>query len=266
VKKVALIFIGTYKYADFFPKWKEHVDRFFLTKCEKTIFVFTDRSDEDFFNLPDVVVNEVEHLSWPFITLFRFKMMKAISNDLSRFDYVFFLDADLFPTTEIKISEISSQDKSLVGVQHPGNYKILYEKKNNIQKNYEWDPTCKTKGSLAFIKGKISDYGTEFYHQGCFWGGESKAIINLVSTLNRNVDKDLENNVIADWHDESHLNMFFLENQNLLLTIHPGYAMPELVEDHEKKYYKCLDSLPKKMIHLQKDSQYFPRFKGASPE
>ena len=48
MKKVAIAFIGTGKYADFFPKWKIAVDKYFLNNCEKTIFAFTDKIEEEY--------------------------------------------------------------------------------------------------------------------------------------------------------------------------------------------------------------------------
>ena len=42
IMKVAITFIGTNKYLDFFPKYYESVEKYFLPNAEKTFLVFTD--------------------------------------------------------------------------------------------------------------------------------------------------------------------------------------------------------------------------------
>ncbi len=254
-----MIFIGTNEYSNLFPIWKNSVDNFFLNDCEKTIFAFTDRPTENYFKDQNVVVKQVDHLNWPFITLFRFKMMNAISNELSNFDYIFFLDADLFPKSDITLDEVVSKGKDLVGVQHPGNYKWL-----KTRTNPEWDPLDRTPGSTASVGDlKISDFGTEFYHQGCFWGGESSSILDMVAKLDNNVDLDLSNNIVASWHDESHMNRYFWDNISRVNTLSPLYAIPE---DGDWKY-TLFKGMTCKMLHASKSEikKLLPQFKGGTP-
>jgi len=45
----------------------------------------------------------------------------------------------------------------------------------------------------------------------------------MSETLSANVDKDLENGIIARWHDESHMNRYFLDHEPTII-LDPGYC------------------------------------------
>ena len=50
------------------------------------------------------------------------------------------------------------------------------------------------------------------FTQGCLWGGRIPEVFDLMKELDRRTTIDEKNNVIAVWHDESHLNCFYSEN------------------------------------------------------
>jgi len=237
--KIGIIFVGTSKYANFFEGFKKAVDQYFLNDCEKHFFVFTDQPENQLFNLDDVKVTEIEHHGWPWVTLHRFKYMNMVSNDLSAMDYVFFIDADLWPCSDITTEDIINHGKPLIGVQHPGFLGKVG--------TFELD----TRSTANIFDGK---YPLEIYRQGCFWGGKSQHIIDMINELERNVDIDSSNDVTAVWHDESHMNKYFVKNNDLVYTLHPGFATPQEVYEHIKKHFKTM------MVHLHKDLSEFPRF------
>ena len=238
--KIAIIFIGTSKYANFFEGYKNAIDNYFLTEHEKKFFVFTDQPELNVFDSQDIHVTKISHVEWPWITLHRFKFMNSRSDELSKFDYVFFIDADLWPCKKIDDSIIDHKF-DFIGVQHPG----FVDKIGTFETN--------TKSNANVFD---SQYDLSKYRQGCFWGGKSTEIVKMVDKLDKKVDEDTKNDVVAIWHDESHMNKYFLQNNDRVFTLHPGYATPQNGYEDIKSKYETM------MVHLHKDINEFPRFEG----
>jgi len=235
--KVAISFIGTGKYLNFLPKWYEQVKENFLPELEKTFLVFTDGKG-DFPE--DVQVYEQEHLDWPYITLKRFEILQQASNVIRESDWYVFLDADLMPVKPITAEEFFDVSKPYFGVHHPCHF-------------LKMPPHDNPPG--AFDVTKLSKACVEegddlsVYFQGCLWGGRGEEVTSLIAYLSNQVNKDLDNNVIAQWHDESHLNKFFSQNRDKVNVLHPQYAFPEV-------FAQYCDFEPK-MLHLSKDNSQF---------
>ena len=74
--------------------------------------------------------------------------------------------------------------------------------------------------------------------------------LQLQEILEKNVDEDMNNGIIARWHDESHLNWYASRNVRYRL-LNPSYAYPEDVKLPFKEKIKVLDKAKK--IELDKD-------------
>ena len=48
----------------------------------------------------------------------------------------------------------------------------------------------------------------------------------MAECIKKNIDIDLNNNIIAVWHDESHLNRYFIDNKPEI-ELSPSYCYPE---------------------------------------
>jgi hypothetical protein len=234
VMNVAIIFIGTSKYIDFLPLYYEMCEENFLVNTKKTYFVFTDGEIPD--PPENMVVYKQDHLQWPYITLNRFEIINRASVELHEFDWLVFMDADTLVVSKITEEEFFS-DKPLFGVHHPCHY-------------LKMPPHNKPPG--AFETNSIStaytnDYSV--YYQGCFWGGKVPEVIDLIKELEESVKEDLEKEIIAIWHDESHLNRYFAEHKEKVKVFGPEYAYPEIFAPY------C-DFKPK-IVHLAKNDSIY---------
>ena len=236
--KVAITFIGTNKYLDFLPKYYENIEKYFLPNSEKTIFAFTDGELND---TPDnLKVYHQEHLEWPFITLKRFEIINKAREEIDKHDWLVFIDADAIPVVEITEEEFFT-NKPLFGVHHPCHF-LGMEPHTQAPGAYDQNPD-----SEAYVD--TSKGLPEVYYQGCFWGGKVPEVCAMIDELEARVNRDLEKDVVALWHDESQINKYFLERLDMVHTYGPEYAFPEVFKDY------CQFS--PKIVHLAKDNSSY---------
>ena len=236
--KVAITFIGTNKYLDFLPKYYENIEKYFLPNSEKTIFAFTDGELND---TPDnLKVYHQEHLEWPYITLKRFEIINKARKEIDKHDWLVFIDGDALPVNTITEEEFFT-DKPLFGVHHPCHF-LGMEPHTQAPGAYDQNPD-----SEAYVD--TSKGLPEVYYQGCFWGGKVPNVCAMIDELEARVNRDLEKNVVALWHDESQINKYFLERLDMVHTYGPEYAFPEVFKDY------CQFS--PKIVHLAKDNSSY---------
>jgi hypothetical protein len=122
---------------------------------------------------------------------------------------------------------------------HPGIY--AYGKMWDIETNPQ---------STAYI----SPENEGIYYQGCFWGGSSNEVCKMISKLKNNTQVDLDNNIVAKWHDESHLNHYLFDNKDRTVTISSAFCYPE--------NWKL--PIEKIIVHKEKNINQYPKFEGYS--
>lgn len=207
--KVAVLYICTGKYDIFWKNFYKSSEKFFITDAEKHYFVFTDSKKIKSNNNVHIIYQK--NLGWPYNTLLRFSFFSNIIDELSQYDYIFFFNSNMvFQVPIYKDILPSDKENGLLGVQHPAFYN-----KNNTEFTYE-----RNEFSTAYIKHGEGKY----YFMGGINGGIAKQYIDLIRTLNTNIQKDLSNNIIAIWHDESHLNAYYLDKCIKVLSPSYGYA------------------------------------------
>ena len=211
--RVAILYICTGQYDVFWKDFFESYEQNFLNKCIKEYFVFTDASKiygEDVCDRIHKIYQK--QLGWPYDTLMRYNMFYSIKNSLEQFDYIFFMNANCLCVDKITEEVFLPKEKDILVVQHPGAYN-----KKTKQFTYDRNPN-----STAFIpKGK-----GEYYVCGGINGGKAKAYIDLIKELKDNIDIDLNNGIIAKWHDESHINHYIFTHNNWVM-LSPSYSYAE---------------------------------------
>lgn len=209
-KTIGIIYICTGKYIQFLEGFLSTAETNFLPNHKKEYFIFTesqlDNPDPSKFH----IIHQ-EKLGWPYDTLNRFHMINGITSQVDHIDYMYFCNANLLINEPIDENILPDLGQEMVGVNHSGQYRLP-----NNEFTYE-----RNKNSLAFIPFNEGNY----YYQGCLFGGTKDAFLEMSKTLQENIDKDLANDIIAVWHDESHLNRYFLNHPPKVLD--PSYSNPE---------------------------------------
>jgi histo-blood group ABO system transferase len=201
--KIGFIIIATSKYTDYISALIDSINKHIkIINAEINFAVFADCEQN---NIPFL---RVPHLPWPLVTLLRYNIITEYEQYLKNQDYLFYIDADMLVVNDIG-SEILGD---LVAVEHYGFYG-----RDKQYFTYE-----RNEKSTAFIK----EGDGEKYYAGGFLGGKTENFLSMSKTIAENVNKDLNNNIIAVWHDESHLNRYLIDNQPTII-LPPMYCYPE---------------------------------------
>lgn len=87
-----------------------------------------------------------------------------------------------------------------------------------------------------------------------------EAVREMLEECVKNIETDKKNDVMADWHDESHMNCWFVKNDSQVRTLDASHAWPD--GDHWDDSMKKLGFSYPIMLHLHKPHSIFPRFQG----
>lgn len=253
--RIGILYICTGKYDIFWKDFYLSAERYFMqnNSCIREYYVFTDSHqlfDED--NNTHIHRIYQDNLGWPNNTLMRFHMFLRIKERLiQETDYLFFFNANLLfmqPVNEEILP--SANSNGLVGTIHPGFHNssitsYTYERRNT---------------STAYIP---EGEGVHYYAGGLS-GGKTNAYLDLCLSIQEWADKDITNQIIPIWHDESLINKYFLINPPAI-SLPPSYLYPEgwsipfepfiLIRDKNKKEYGG-------HIYLRERATYWQRFKN----
>lgn len=244
--KVGILYICTGNYSIFWDSFYKSSEQFFLTDQQKHYFVFTDSAE--IISTDNISVKEELPKGFPMDSLLRFEMFFSIKEQLLEMDYLFFFNSNMQFVKAIG-NEIISLDNyaGLTALSHPGYY--LSDNRNF--------PYERNKKSTAYIKHSAkSDFS---YYMGSLNGGKTKDYLKLIQVCRDNVQTDLQNGIIAIYHDESHLNQYL--NGKGILQLSPAYGFPEgatipfepkiLILNKMKHGGKYFDKLPQKSYMLR---------------
>ena len=193
--KIALVNIATNKYINFLPNLYSGAEKNFLPEHEVEYILFTNMDFQVNGCKRKINTVKIDHREWPYMTLHRYKFFTQASDLLSKYDYIFYSDVDMSFVSTIK-EEILVE---LLAVQHPGYF-------NRPKEAFSYERNMRSTAGMKYEDG-------QFYYAGGFNGGESKHFLKMSEILDKNIDKDEEEKIIAKWHDESHLNKYLWLNK-----------------------------------------------------
>jgi hypothetical protein len=199
--------IATNKYIGFLKDLLYSVDKHYFPKTLRRIVLYTDSVStiESSYPTLEIKVVPIVHEPWPFVTLKRFHYFSLNS---IQSDYSFYCDVD---SNFVRTLDMSLLDPAkLHGTIHPG-----------------WASTkgtvCTNEASTAYIPEGMN----ELYYCGGFFGGSHSLFMKMVLELKERIQTDMNNNVMAEWHDESHLNWYFWKNPPS--NLHFPFAVQEFL-------------------------------------
>ena len=97
------------------------------------------------------------------------------------------------------------------------------------------------------------------YVHGAVWLGKKESVLQMCELLSSQVEDDLQKNLIAIWHDESHLNHFSANSKVGYLPRHFSSFSGSTLSDISQSY---VESIWKPDL----DAIVFSRFKSDSPK
>ena len=223
---IGLCIVATGKYVDCAQKLVKSAEQYFCRDHTVRYFIFTDSFLE---NTAHAAYLFHPRLGWPFDTLKRVYAYTNYKNELANCDYLFACDADMLFIAPVGDEILGDR----VATQHPG----YVGQRGNYEKNRK---------STACVQ---SHEGTTYFAGG-FYGGKRDEFFTLNSTLIAQIEEDLSKNYVALWHDESHLNRYFIDNKPTKI-LSPSYCYPERI-DNNSDYLPLLAYKPK-LIALDKN-------------
>jgi len=203
-RSVGLCIMATGKYVEFVEPLINSAERYFLPGHKHTYFVFTDHIDQLPQN-PHITPIFQARMGWPYDSMMRTATYAKNKEQFKDCDYLYACDADMVFVDYIGDEILGN----LVGTLHPG---FTFRRGT-----YEQRP--ESQACVTPTEGK-------HYFAGGFYGGTQEEFINLIESLTSNIQKDLDQGIVARWHDESHLNRFFIDHEPSTI-LDTSYCYPE---------------------------------------
>lgn len=226
--KIGHVVIATNKYMKFAQPLLDSARKFFLPGHDVTMFLFTNVEA-----INDVVRIEQEHYPWPGMTLRRYEIFWNNRDALKDMDYIYYTDVDMLFVDKVGDEVLGN----LVATIHPGFYNapapVL--------------PFEKNPRSTAFVNPGEG----RRYFAGGFNGGKRDTFLGMAKEIYDNIQKDLEWGHIAQWHDESHINRYFIDNPPSVV-LDPSYCFPkDAVWAQQHPYRSTMKLCPIEKNHVE---------------
>jgi histo-blood group ABO system transferase len=202
---IGLLIVATGKYITFVPQLIASAERHFCKKHKVTYFIFTDKQVPTLLDDDRVRMFHHPRIGWPYDTMMRCKAYCTYKEYMADMDYLFACDADMRFVDTVGDEILSER----VATQHPG----------FVGRRGTYETNTRSRASVHSNEGA-------HYFAGGFHGGSREEFLKLAQTMLTNCLADLDDGIIAVWHDESHLNRYFIDNPPTCI-LSPSYCYPE---------------------------------------
>jgi histo-blood group ABO system transferase len=216
---IGIFLVCTGNYIYYVEDLINSVELNFLQDYKKMYFIATDNSKYinklcEKLNVK-YICNKICKKGFPLDTLYRYKYLLDFGIKVELYcDYIYYLDVDMRIVDKVGEEILPNKNKPLVGTKHPG-----FAFSNNKNGSPETRDI-----STAYINP--DDY-KNIYIAGGFNGGYSFYFRQMAITIQNNINIDKSKDIMAVWHDESHLNKYFIDNFDMFNILEPDYCYPE---------------------------------------
>lgn len=222
-QNITICVTATGPYIKFLADLITSCDKYFMPELYRRYIICTDQLEETaeiaiFKKLQDDIhFHKIIRKGFPGDSLYKFHhFLDAIKglDILNETTAIYMIDADMRINKPIVASELLPHNKrTIVAVKHP-----YYP--NQV------GPVETRRESSAYIDD-IKYQKTNVYFCGGFCGATRDSFIDMAITIAQQIDYDDSNELIAEWHDESHMNHYFFNNANIVKKLPMDYCFPE---------------------------------------
>ncbi len=236
---VGVLYISTGRYRVFWSKFYKTFKENFFPQSKRKIYIFSDSRLEYFLesvsgeDADNIVYTHIENKPWPFVTLLRYRLFVEHAELWKDCDYTFFINGDYAFYQRIG-SEIlpTEKDSWLVVAEHQKSLDLKPDE-------YPYERNCSSTAYIPFGKGS-------HYFAGGFNGGRTAEFLQLCQEIDDATTRDLKNDIIAVWHDESQLNARLVDKTVKVLS--PWYVWPSYWNKRSNRKMVIAGPLDKNMF------------------
>ena len=244
---IGILTIATGKYTQFLTNLYASIAQNFLVDHDITCYLFTDDIESAKSYVPQTRLKHeyihIERMGFPGDTLYRYRHFSTLdtviaSRNISSPDFLFYSDADMVVVANVGEEVLPAKDIGLIATAHPGFYL------GRTPQSPVGTPESRQQ-SKAFIP---PNRYRPCYVAGGFNGGAYDAFLKMSKEISANIDDDASRDIIAVWHDESHLNEYVTRPENLenLKIMTPSYCFAQSYDPRQVGY-------PPKIVALDKN-------------
>lgn len=231
---VSVLSVATSGYLEHWRRMFASAQEHFFPSDSLTMHLFTDEVTEAQAIRPtssrvEIRVHEVPSWGWPDATLLRFRAICDYASEIKG-EIACWLDADMLVLRSTG-DELKPKAwlNGLAFVHHPGYWRPVGRHKLI---NWLTNPGVALGDARWLLQGRAPIGAWEFdsksrayvpplervtYICGGAWFGWTDRILQMSEVLARRTDEDLNQGVIARWHDESHVNWYLAHNSATVL-------------------------------------------------